>query len=108
MKAEETRKDDWRKPMSVEDRWRIFSKDILTGKDISKLLQVDSTTASSIISWIKRKSDRLGIRGKVMVEDYLEAFNLSHDRYLFESDCCRHEEQENGGNECSDYTNISK
>jgi len=72
--------------MTNAEREQIFSKDYLTGNDIELLLGVDRSTASSILQWIKRRSDRLGIRGKVMVQDYLDAFSLPSDRYIYRPD----------------------
>lgn len=69
--------------MTNTERTEMFSKDYLTNDDISALLGVDKATASTIITAIKRKSNRLDIRGKVMVQDYLDAFNLPSDRYVF-------------------------
>lgn len=77
--------------MTYDEREEIFAKDYLTGADIEKLLGVDGSTASNIIQFIKRKSDRLGKRGKVMVQDYIEAFNLPPERYIL-----RYSDEHNG------------
>lgn len=68
--------------MTYEDRERIFSKEIITYLELAELLQVDPSTASTILNSIKKKSDRLHIRGKIHVQDYLDYFGIkSLERY---------------------------
>ncbi len=41
------------------------------------------SSASSKMGEIKRKiGDRLGVKGRIHVEDYLEFFNIKTDRYI--------------------------
>ena len=71
--------------MTIEQRKEMFSKDFLTVADIQELLGLDYQTAAKIMRNIKRKSNRLDIRGKIHVQDYLDAFGLPVERYVLES-----------------------
>lgn len=68
--------------MTYAEREAILSKDYLTIIDIQELLGLTYQDAAKTIRNIKRKVDRLGIRGKIHVQDYLDYFNLSADRYV--------------------------
>lgn len=63
--------------MTYADRERILSKDVITTSELAELLNVTVSQASQIASAIKRNSDRLKIRGKIHVQDYLDYFNIS-------------------------------
>lgn len=68
--------------MTYQEREVIFSKDVITYKELALLLQVDETTGSTILQQIKRKSDRLGLRGKIHIQDYFDFFGITnHERY---------------------------
>lgn len=67
--------------MTKQDREDIFSKDYLTANDISLLLGVDVQTAYAKIRDIRRKTDRLGIQGKIHVQDYIDYYHLDVTRY---------------------------
>lgn len=67
--------------MTYADREQIFSKDYLTIADIQRLLGLDYQEAAKTIRNIRRHTDRLGIRGKVHVQDYLDYYGLSSERY---------------------------
>ncbi len=69
--------------MSYEERERIFSKDYLTISDVQALLGLTYQCAAKMIRQIKFKCDRLGIQGKLHVEDYFEYFNIAdRQRYI--------------------------
>ena len=68
--------------MTYAEREEIFSKDYLSITDIQSLLGLSYQDAAKTIRNIKRKTDRLGLRGKIHVQDYLDYFNLSADRYV--------------------------
>lgn len=69
--------------MSYEEREKIFSKDYLTIQDIQSLLGLDYQTSAKMIRQIKFKFDRLGIQGKLHVEDYFEYFRITdRTRYV--------------------------
>lgn len=68
--------------MTYEEREKIFSKDYLTIEDVESLLGLQYQDAARVIRNIKRKTDRLRIRGKIHVQDYLDYYNLSADRYV--------------------------
>lgn len=68
--------------MTYAEREEIFSKDYLTIADIQALLGLTYQDAAKTIRNIRRKTDRLGLRGKIHVQDYLDYFNLSADRYV--------------------------
>lgn len=71
------------KPVTTyEEREKIFSKDYLTIEDVEALLGLQYQDAARVIRNIKRKTDRLRIRGKIHVQDYLDYYNLSADRYV--------------------------
>ncbi len=57
-------------------RTEILSQEVLCNKDIQELLGVGQTTASSIFSCIKKSKDRLGLAGKVHIQDYYDYFNI--------------------------------
>lgn len=67
--------------MTIERRREIFAKDFLTVCEIEELLGVDYQTAARIVRNIRRISDRLGIRGKIHVQDYLDYYKIPPDRY---------------------------
>ena len=67
--------------MTYAEREEIFSKEYLTISDIQALLGLKYQDAAKTVRNIKRRTDRLGIRGKIHVQDYLDYFQLSSDRY---------------------------
>ena len=67
--------------MTYSEREQIFSKDYLTIVDMQELLGLSYGDAAKVIREIKRKSDRLGIQGKVHVQDYLDYYELAVERY---------------------------
>ena len=68
--------------MTYSEREAIFSKEALNGDDIMKLFGVCRTEATKIMQQIKRKTgDRLGVQGRLHVQDYLDYFDLSPERY---------------------------
>lgn len=82
--------------MTFEERKNILSKDVLDVDDISKLLGVTKQTAYAVIRRIKFKTDRLGIQGKILIQDYIEYFNLDFRRYIvgqeqIEEEICKEE-----------------
>lgn len=69
--------------MTYEGREKIFSKDYLTIQDVQVLLGLPYQSTAKIIRQIKFKCDRLGMRGKLHVEDYFEYFNITdRQRYM--------------------------
>ena len=63
--------------MTYEEREAIFSKEALNNEDIMKLFGVCKTESTNIMMRIKRKTgDRLGVKGKLHVQDYLDYFNI--------------------------------
>lgn len=68
--------------MTYSEREAIFSKEALNGEDIMKLFGVCRTEATKIMQQIKHKTgDRLGVQGRIHVQDYLDYFALSPERY---------------------------
>ena len=68
--------------MTYEEREAIFSKEALNNEDIQKLFGVCRTEATNIMMQIKRKTgDRLGIKGRLHIEDYLKHFGIEANRY---------------------------
>lgn len=69
--------------MSYEEREKIFSKDYLSIKDIQVLLGLTYQCAAKLIRQIKFKHDRLGIQGKIHIEDYFEYYRITdRQRYI--------------------------
>lgn len=68
--------------MTQQERMDIFSKEIITIKDIQNLFDISYSSAAGIIRSIKAKKDRLNIAGAVHIQDYIEFYNLPMDRYI--------------------------
>ena len=69
--------------MTYEEREKIFSKEALSVADVQALFGVCRTEATNIMNEIRRKTgDRLGVKGKIHVEDYLEHFGIEVNRYV--------------------------
>lgn len=69
--------------MTYEEREAIFSKEALSVADVQALFGVCRTGATNIMNEIRRKTgDRLGVKGKIHVEDYLEHFGIEVNRYV--------------------------
>lgn len=67
--------------MTYAEREAIFSKEYLTIADLETLLGLNYQMAAKRMRDIKRKNDRLGIQGKIHVQDYLDYFQLPIERY---------------------------
>ena len=68
--------------MTYAMREEIFSKEYLSIEDVQELLGMSYDDAARTIRNIKRRTDRLGIRGKLHVQDYLDYFQIPPDRYV--------------------------
>lgn len=78
--------------MTYAERVEMFSKDYLTIQDVQALIGITYQKASKLMCDIKRgltldpkfngQGVRLDIQGKIHVQDYLDYFNLSADRYV--------------------------
>lgn len=68
--------------MTYAMREEIFSKEYLSIKDMQELLGMKYQDAAKTMRDIKRRTDRLGIRGKIHVQDYLDYFKIPPDRYV--------------------------
>lgn len=68
--------------MTYAHREEIFSKEYLSVKDVQELLGMSYQDAARTIRDIKRRTDRLGIRGKLHIQDYLDYFEIPPDRYV--------------------------
>lgn len=63
--------------MTYQEREEIFSKEAISQTDMMKLMGVSQSTASLKMSEMKRVvGDRLGIQGKIHVQDYLDYFKI--------------------------------
>lgn len=64
--------------MTFEEREQILSKDILSVKDVAKLLGQSEKYASEIMCNIKQslRNPRTSERGKLHTQDYLEFYRL--------------------------------
>lgn len=73
--------------MTTEQRNNIFAKECLTIEDIMLLYEpISYSAAEKLMLDIKRKGDRLHIRGRVHIQDYLEYFGLTERRYASEAE----------------------
>lgn len=64
--------------MTYEEREAIFAKEAITLQDFCQLYSLSKGAASVKMNDIKRQvGDRLGIQGRLHVEDYLAWVNLS-------------------------------
>lgn len=73
--------------MTYSEREEIFSKEVLTIKDLMAVLDIANyQTAAQLMRQIKRATgDRYPVQGKLHVADYLEYFNIDGgDRYCTE------------------------
>ena len=69
--------------MNSVSREEIFSKDYLTIKDIEVLLGTTYQVAARLIRQIKFKTDRLGLQGKIHIEDYFEYYHITDRQGYF-------------------------
>lgn len=66
--------------MNYKRREEIFSKEVITLDEMAELLSCDKSTACVKIKDMKRKvGDRLGISGRIHIQDYLNWLNLDKD-----------------------------
>jgi len=86
--------------MTYEVRERIFSKEVLTIGDIMLLFGLSYQPAAQLVRNIRRKHDRLGLEGKLHVQDNLDYFHLNGNdkRYM------KREEEEHGECGCGACT----
>lgn len=56
--------------MTYAEREAIFSKEYISTKELAALFGMNISTASTFLQTIKRRvGDRLGIRGKIHIQD---------------------------------------
>lgn len=74
--------------MTYERREEIFSKDVITLDEMAELLAVSKSAACVKIKEMKFKvGDRLGLSGRIHVQDYLDFCKItSVERYNTESE----------------------
>jgi hypothetical protein len=63
--------------MTYARREEIFSKDVLTIADLQELLGLTYQASAKLIREIKFKFDRLGVQGKLHVEDYFDYYKIT-------------------------------
>ncbi len=85
--------------MTYEARERIFAKEVLTISDISVLCGLSYQAAAALIRNVRRRCDRLGLEGKLHVQDYLDYFELNGDSERYNGRRGRHGA---GYGECGD------
>lgn len=84
--------------MDSVSREEIFSKDYLTIRDIEVLLGTTYQVAARIIRQIKFKTDRLGLQGKIHIEDYFEYYHITDRQgYFKQKEITRDDEIESDG-----------
>lgn len=67
--------------MTYDEREEIFCREVLDIADIQTLTKLSYQSAAKLIRDIKRRSDRLGIRGKIATQDYLDYMGIRVERY---------------------------
>ena len=69
--------------MTYARREEIFSKDVITVAELQEIMNfTNRAKASQKLNEIKRVvGDRLGVEGKLHLEDYFEFFNIKTERY---------------------------
>ena len=68
--------------MTYKRREEIFSKEVLSYTELAELLDICPSMASTKMSEIKMKSDRLKIKGKIHIQDYLDWLGVKEDGML--------------------------
>lgn len=69
-----------REPMTYARREEIFAKEVIHYTEMAELLGVDEKTASSKILEMKRQAgDRLQMKGRIHIQDYLNWLHLERD-----------------------------
>ena len=67
--------------MTYAEREAIFSKEALSNQDLMKLFDCAESTASQKAQEIRRVvGDRLGIQGRIHVQDYLDYMQIKEER----------------------------
>lgn len=75
--------------MTYAEREKIFSKDAIRTSEIAELYDISLSEASQLVMQIKRTvGDRIGIKGRLHVQDYLDFFKLNGNdkRYMKKTD----------------------
>ena len=75
--------DESQSGMTYAMREAIFSKEVLCIGDIMLICSMNYQAAAQLIRNVRRKCDRLGLEGKLHVQDYLDYFGLdgNSERY---------------------------
>ena len=69
--------------MTYERREEIFSKEVITLSEMEELLSLSKSAASLKMKEMKRKvGDRLGIIGRIHIQDYIDWLELEKDAHL--------------------------
>ena len=71
--------------MTYAEREKIVSKDAIRTSEIAELYDISLSEASQLVMQIKRTvGDRIGIKGRLHVQDYLDFFKLNGNdkRYM--------------------------
>lgn len=67
--------------MTYEEREAIFAKEALTNTDVCKLFDVKPPTATKYMKqWKRVAGDRLGMEGRIHVQDYLDFMQIQKER----------------------------
>ena len=75
--------------MTYAEREKIFSKETIRTSEIAELYDISLSEASQLVMRIKRTvGDRIGIKGRLHVQDYLNFFKLNGNdkRYMKKTD----------------------
>lgn len=83
------KKTEESKTMTYAEREKIFSKETIRTSEIAELYDISLSEASQLVMRIKRTvGDRIGIKGRLHVQDYLNFFKLNGNdkRYMKKTD----------------------
>jgi hypothetical protein len=68
--------------MTYARREEIFAKEAFTNQDLAEIFNISESMASIKAKEIKRKvGDRLGIQGRLHIQDYLDFIGVKEERY---------------------------
>lgn len=65
--------------MTKERKEEIFSQEYLSINDIGEILGLSYQMAAKKMREIKRKNDRLKLRGKLYIQDYFDYFEVKQN-----------------------------
>lgn len=70
--------------MDYKRREEIFSKEFISTRELQEIFDISQlANASTLMKKIKKETgDKLGIKGKIHINDYFKYFGIETDRYI--------------------------